>query len=670
MKISWNCLNQIIDLSSVNYLDLTNQLTLAGLETENIVVDTNIGDIVFEINLMSNRQDVRNIVDIAVEISALLKQKLKLDGPFWQSNINSKLSYFYCIEGTTNKYVSEIYYGIVKLTGLKFYDTSLINCLKVYGIEATNSILDLVTFVNIKWGQSIKMYQVETTNLNTLQDIQLDIFYHNIDNFMLVDKVYCNQNVVKEVTQDNFRNYNEILLLTYQYKKTKNNSILFDKYSIYAYQDMINLLAQYNVLKSKSQRMYVRYRLDKPRSIISCSIDKINNVLGPTSLSRNYKFLNSQIIINILKLLDFTVVYRDNQFYLGVPNRRANDIVEQVDIIEEIGRIYGFDNFKDQIPIFDRSRKKQPLNFILQKLRRNLRDWGLHEVVSYSLYNLNSDYTIKIVNPLSTDQQTLRTNLIHNLVLNKIYNLNQGNQELEVFEIGKVFIQDYFYDRVYECLHLAGILGRNNFNRSTWQSNVSDLTWFQAKGHLENLFEKIGASVTWSQYSYSTYLVENIEHYIHPKRTVYILGKQGIVGFLSQINTRKANRLGISCKTYFFEINVVELQKTIQNVINLQYIYISYSNYPKIMRDISIQINRELNMEYVKQVILAMEINYIDYLESISILNEYSLQKQSLRSVILRVIYRAQNKTLTNKAIEILTKHLKQSLYLALANII
>ncbi len=313
------------------------------------------------------------------------------------------------------------------------------------------------------------------------------------------------------------------------------------------------------------------------------------------------KFLDASTIIKISQDLNLDTKYINDIIQLAIPSERRNDIKDSTDVAEEVARIYGFNNFHDTLPRFKQLNALKERRQIKQKIRRILRSLGLHEVINNSFESKKAQSSsIYIVNPLNREQKILRKNIIGGIIASKQYNTNQANDNFEAFEIGHVFIKKSDTKKYQESLHLGYLLENDSFNRSTWQTFKTPLTWLQAKGHAEELFERINAKISWSKTIGNNAFSECIIYYTHPKNRIYVVNNNQAIGILSQVNYPDQTT---TRNSYFLEINLYELVKAIQPVKHLQYIYNQYSNYPKITRDFSIKVSSKIAMETIQNTI-------------------------------------------------------------------
>ena len=665
MKISWNCLNQLIDLTDIGHMVLVNTLILAGFETGDIKLDQGSDDIILEIDLTANRSDITSLIDIAVEISALINKPLKVDLKIQQNYTKHGL----IIQRITNNrqffHFNKFNACTIPKLQLKKTDESIKKYLLAHDKQPLGNFLDIVEFINLKWGQNIQIFKIAGEVNKLHQKLNTDIKFNNEYGKPPVNTINTENKGIIKIDADNIdkqQDYENILLVNYEYKKQNfSKSRISNIYTLNAYKEIINL-AENDIEKTLAwSTVYMYHDIYVKDTYVDCKKSKIHQILGPINSSTRKKYLNESLIIQILQNLNFAVQNLQNVFRIKVPPQRQADIQRDTDIIEELGRIYGFNNFIDRLPAFAKTSKKPGLTTMYQKIRKILRSIGLHEVINYSLENIN-DNQLNIINPLNQQQHTLRKSLINNLIGTKLYNKCQSNETLEIFEIGKVFTK---YSRDYDCseeIHLAGLIGNPRFNRSTWEQSGQELSWFQAKGQLEEVFERLHANIKWSTSTSDNNLKKSLKDYVHTKRTIYMTYNHQTIGLFSQINNKTSKNLEISHRMYLFEINISKLADELKISEHTNYGYLAYSNYPKITRDISIKIRKNASIELINRMIIqTLKHENILFLESVRILNEYYKNKEN-RVISLRLTYRSNNRTLTNKEIEMLDNIFKNKL--------
>ena len=628
MKISWHYLNQMIDLSNMNIIDITEKLTLAGLEVENTEYEEANNDTIIDIYLTTNRQDIQGLINIATELSAILNKPTIINNNYIERETTN---YIYIINNILNN---------GQVNKISPYLCSL-------NIPVSQTILDPINFINNKWSQGFKAYEITLETKTKLIQLSKEFKYlkkkdKGIDRKLLKE--------LKVITNTK-KNILDVLILN-----TKESN----KFSSYAYQNLFQILdLRAEQILELSILTHNKNKNVQTEPIVLNSIEQINKILGPTQKNENSSALQKKDIINYLKRLDFYLEDINNQLKIVIPNERQIDIKNEIDIIEEVGRIHGFNNFIDNLPRFSNNYLDNPTSKLIQKIRQILRFNGLHEVISPSFQEKKGRVQCKIVNPLNQEQNLLRDNLIENLVTLKKNNIYNKNGPFEIFEIGTVFIKNKQNKKYKESKHLCCLIGEDSFNQSNWQTHPDPLTWSQGKGQIEDLFEKLNAQVLWSTKKKENMFTNNIAEYIHPKRTIYIHHKDKTIGVFSQLNYRINRALNLNYNMFFCEIDILSLLDTIVEKEHLNYRYLHYTHYPKTTRDLSIKVKKSIPMEKIQERIFEIEQNTIYMIESIKILNEYCNIDKS-RTICFRIDYRSSTKTLTNTEVDILENNLKQ----------
>lgn len=338
-----------------------------------------------------------------------------------------------------------------------------------------------------------------------------------------------------------------------------------------------------------------------------------------------------------------------------VPNYRREDIRREIDIIEEICRLYGVDRMASIMPKVHKLGIEDSSYQVRKKITICLLNEGFNELVSYSLVNNkeNKHSFIKLINPLSKDYSGLRTTLLPNLVDIVKENIRQGNNTFEGFEYGHVFSKD-FTGQYVETECLSGIFGGIKL-KSEWSEKLNDLSWFEAKGKMEQIFEKLNLLVSWENNESEQNL--NI---LHPYRTakIYLSNKQ-LLGIFGQINPFLAKTLNIPLKFYLFEFNLKLLVSELDQCSN--FIYRHYSFYPKIIKDLSFIVDKNVSFNSIENVIyskgsnLLIEINLLDQYDGDLILDNQV-------SLCIQLVFQSFQRTLKNNEIDLIIDRISLTL--------
>jgi phenylalanyl-tRNA synthetase beta chain len=335
-----------------------------------------------------------------------------------------------------------------------------------------------------------------------------------------------------------------------------------------------------------------------------------------------------------------------------VPPYRYRDLEREIDLIEEVARVYGYDNFDDTLPPMQSdlgylSVEQQ----VMRSVRESLRAIGLNELMHYSLGKPGKDKQVVLSNPLFEDYSALRTDLIDGLIEAFQYNLQQGNGALNGFEIGHVFsTEEVGFE---ETERLAGILGGDP-SQGKWQRGGKDqpITWFEAKGLLDAAFERLGLKVD--------YQPDRQDSRLHPGRTASLWIGGDRLGSFGQLHPQLRQEKDLPDEVYVFDLDIaVIFDNLIGETVRIP-VFKPYSSFPASDRDIAFYVN---NSVAVADLTKAMTQAAGSLLESVSLFDEYKGDRvpDGQRSLAFRLVYRG-DKTLTDEEVEPAMKKVRETL--------
>jgi phenylalanyl-tRNA synthetase beta chain len=428
-----------------------------------------------------------------------------------------------------------------------------------------------------------------------------------------------------------------------RYEKSLKSDFLIE--SLY---QLINLLKITNrnltcklrtCFKSKQQKLFT----------IDLTYKTVNDILGSIKgyTKINTKYISPTMICNYLNRLKFNYKFDSSKLIwkVEIPNSRSDDITRQIDLIEEIGRLHGFNNFLTTLPQIKKIGIEDKSYQTRKKITSCLLNAGFNELMHYSLVNEKTflKNEIKLINPLLTDCSNLRSSLLPNLIKTVTENEKQGNSYINGFEYGHIFSGSSLTNfKETECI--SGIFGGTK-TKLEWSEAAKCLTWFEGKGKLELLFQQLDIAVQWKPYLNSDY-----NQILHPYRTARLcLKNEEDLGIFGQIHPILSKQLGISSDLLLFELNFYKLKEQIQN--NKLASYSEYSLYPKIIKDLSFVVKQTVTFEEIQKILFA---NGTKFLTEVNLLDEYkgkSIPENHL-SLCLQLVFQSNKKTLENKEVE------------------
>ncbi|MDO5304963.1 MAG: phenylalanine--tRNA ligase beta subunit-related protein, partial [bacterium] len=329
---------------------------------------------------------------------------------------------------------------------------------------------------------------------------------------------------------------------------------------------------------------------------------QINKVMGAE--------INPDVACDILERLNFKMVERnENEAYFLIPGARRADVYREIDLIEEVARIYGYDNVEATLP---RKTMAPEVTFetkVKEKIENLFLGHGFYEAMSSSLIGepllkkfglkYNPDQAVKVKNAQSEDATMLRQTLIVNMLDAFKNNYDNGNKDIRLFEIGKTYFATETPTRehsgVKETLTLSGIL-TGDTEKGIWKTK-NTVDFYTLKGVMESLFDtlSLGERIKLTP-------CEDVS-YLHPGRSakINLLGKgMPFVGVFGEVHPILTEKLKSNQKIYIFELDLEEILKNVpQTVIKFK----KLPQFPEIQRDIAFAINDDASYEKISQVI-------------------------------------------------------------------
>jgi phenylalanyl-tRNA synthetase beta chain len=390
---------------------------------------------------------------------------------------------------------------------------------------------------------------------------------------------------------------------------------------------------------------------------IELRLERVNELLGPVRLGDDDAGeLQAADVERTLTALGCKLTPSGDKtktsWTVVVPPYRYRDLEREIDLIEEVARLYGYDRFCDTLPETAEAGYFPFEQEMVRKLRYVMRGAGLTEVIHYSLVKPGKDRQVVLSNPLLAEYSALRTDLITGLIDAFQYNLEQGNGALNGFEIGRIFWQEEV--GLQEADAIAGIMGGDR-SVGKWFRGGKELpmTWFEAKGILENVFGQMGLQVE--------YQPDCRDSYLHPGRTASLWIGGNRLGTFGQLHPQLRNEKGLPDSVYVFQLDLdVFIDALDQDEIQIP-AFKAYSTYPASDRDIAFFAPVKVSVAEIERSInkAAKEL-----LESVELFDEYQGEHvpKGQRSLAFRLVYRASDKTLTDSEVEPVHQKVREAL--------
>jgi len=335
-----------------------------------------------------------------------------------------------------------------------------------------------------------------------------------------------------------------------------------------------------------------------------------------------------------------------------IPPYRYRDLEREIDLIEEVARLYGYNNFCDTLPDKSEAGYLPDEAAALRKIHAAFRAAGLTEVLHYSLVKATADNQVSLANPLFVEYSALRTELLSALIDAFQYNLEQGNGALNAFEIGRVFWREE--EGLDESDLVSGILGGDAVQGRWVQSGKEQpLTWFEAKGILESVFKRLNLEVE--------YQPDRRNALLHPGRTASLWINGNRLGTLGQLHPQIRQERGLPDAVYVFELSLDVMVNHMVQDEALVPLFRAYSAYPAADRDIAFFAPTQFSVAEIER---AMKQAGGKLLESVALFDEYKGENvpEGKRSLAFRLVYRTGDRTLTDQDVDPMQQKVREVL--------
>ncbi len=385
------------------------------------------------------------------------------------------------------------------------------------------------------------------------------------------------------------------------------------------------------------------------RPAISFRPEKANELIGIN--------LEREVIIDILTRLECLVTPNIDGSVAVIPPHYRIDIEREIDLIEEIARLNGYDKIPATMPIArvvsDRPTQHQEIE---KQVRDLLVNSGMNEIINFSFTApdaagkllLSDDdprrTAIKLANPLVDEQSVMRTTLLPGLLETTARNMNFRSLDLKLFEIRRVYLPVEGADMPREPLCIVGAVTGSR-DGDGWSRPNESVDFYDAKGIVETVLDSLDiGGVSW--------VTEDPETYYHPGKSCRIFAGRECIGSVGELHPLVQKNFGIEKPVYCFELDFEKLVKRSRTKKTI----IAPSRFPDSTRDIAMLIPEELAAIKIVECINSVKSKEIEHVEIFDVYRGKGVP-EGHKSVAVRVRYRSFERTLAEE--EITTLHNK-----------
>ncbi|HHC9192361.1 TPA: phenylalanine--tRNA ligase subunit beta [Staphylococcus aureus] len=623
-----------------------------------------LDDQVMEFDLTPNRADALSMIGTAYEVAALYNTKMTK--PDTTSNelelsANNELTVTIENEDKVPYYSARVVHDVTIEPSPIWMQARLIKA----GIRPINNVVDISNYVLLEYGQPLHMFDqdaigsqqivVRQTNegekMTTLDGTERELLTSDI--------VITNGQTPIALAGVMGGDFSEV-------KEQTSNIVIegaiFDPVSIRHTSRRLNLRSESSSRFEKGiatefvdeavdracylLQTYANGKVLKDRvssgelgafiTPIDITADKINRTIG-FDLSQND-------IVTIFNQLGFDTEINDDVITVQVPSRRK-DITIKEDLIEEVARIYGYDDIPSTLPVFEKVTSGQLTDrqYKTRMVKEVLEGAGLDQAITYSLvskedataFSMQQRQTIDLLMPMSEAHASLRQSLLPHLIEAASYNVARKNKDVKLFEIGNVFFANGEGELPDQVEYLSGIL-TGDYVVNQWQGKKETVDFYLAKGVVDRVSEKLNL-----EFSYRRADIDGL----HPGRTAEILLENKIVGFIGELHPTLAADNDLK-RTYVFELNFDALMSVSVGYINYQPI----PRFPGMSRDIALEVDQNIPAADLLSTIHAHGGNILKDTLVFDVYQGEHLEKGK-KSIAIRLNYLDTEETLTDERV-------------------
>ena len=621
-----------------------------------------LNDYILDLSITPNRADALSMRGLTYELGALYNNKVNFNDVEKEENYEATSLQVAVESDSCRNYVGQIVKNVEVKSSPLWLQTRLMNS----GIRPINNIVDITNYVLLEFGQPMHAFDKDLVGdkivvrdakegevLETLDGEErklqtTDLVITDGTRAIALGGVMGGKNTeVSEETKNiilesAYFNPTSVRRTSAAHGLRSDSSARFEK-GIDPNMQKAALARAVELILELCPNAVVESSVGvvnkEEEKVVEITTSYINNYLGIT--------LSTEEIAAILEGLSFTVEVTGENLVVKVPTRRPDISIKQ-DLVEEVIRIYGYDNLASTLPKFSKTTKGG-LTYsqrMVHDLRAVYASLGFNDTINYSLvseeeateYTLEDHHKVRLLMPMTETHSTLRQSLVPGLLNTVQYNVARKQKDLKLLEIGRVFFgsgNDNIQPK--ETLYLSAAL--TGEERATkWLKESSALDFFAAKGYLEVVFERLGLD---EKVTYKKSTLEGM----HPGRFAEVYLGEKRIGFIGEVHPQVADKLGLN-KTYVFEINLDE----VISESKVRPKYEEVTKYPEITRDIAMLVDVKDEYQNIYNVVESVNSKLISKVELFDLYVGAELLAGK-KSLALTITYSDKQKTLTDEEV-------------------
>ena len=631
----------------------------------------NLGDTVLDVSITPNRSDCLSMIGMAREVAALTGKKIKMPAIKIKESADdiSSLSSVSIVDADLCPRYSARMIKSVKIGDSPVWMKTR---LEAAGLRAINNVVDVTNFVMLEMGQPLHAF-----DFRFLEEGRIVVRKSKVgEEFVSLDEksrilpentlLICDGKkpvaiggimggLNSEVKEDTDTIFLESAYFSPSSIRRSSRRLAMPTDAAFRFERGIDPEGVIRALNRATQLIAElsggfickNYLDEYPKKIVAVEniplrLDRIHEMIGTAIAAKD--------VVQILKSIGMTVHQESKGKYLVTPPTFRVDIEREIDLIEEVVRLYGYDRVPATLPAVSVTEMAViPRLELEERVRQVLIGSGYSEIINYSFTSPASvDYLclppadarrnfVVIKNPLTEEQSVMRTTMAYGLLETLKKNINNASFNLKIFEIGRIYQARKAGELPEETNILAGLL-TGKASEDLWGSKVN-VDFYDLKGLTENIFHDL-------KLPQCQYRAEISEQFLHPGQSCGLSVNETQIGCLGQVHPEVLQKMDIKSTAYLFEINIDVLEKQISRRIS----YKEISKYPAVIRDVAFVIPVSMEAQKMLEIVLSQR---EDLLENVGIFDIYAGKglDVGVKSLGLRFSYRALDRTLTDTEI-------------------
>ncbi|QKX51668.1 phenylalanine--tRNA ligase subunit beta [Planococcus glaciei] len=627
-----------------------------------VIANFDLDDTVLELGLTPNRADAMSMLGVAYEVGAILSEDVKLPESNYTEaadSAESMLSLNVDSPEANPLYVAKV----IRHIEVKESPMWLQQRLMAAGVRPHNNVVDVTNYVLMEYGQPLHAFDYDSLKtgnitvrqakegekITTLDDTERTLSAHNLvitngeepvalagvmggansevsdsTTTIVIESAYFASGSIRQTSKDHGLRSDA----SSRYEKGVDPNRVIPAAERAA--SLIAELAGGEVLAGS----LVFDQLDREEKIVKVSPDFINTRLGMK--------IPFEDMMEILSRLKFNTDAINGQLVISVPTRRQDIQIEE-DVVEEIARLYGYDEIPATLPVTEAAPGGlTPYQEKRRIVRKVLEGAGLLQATTYSLtseksatqFALTETETTKLLMPMSEERSTLRQSLLPHLLESVSYNTARRMDSVALYETGAVFLKaddELLNEEEHLAIAMTGL-----WLDHSWQGEKKEVDFFVLKGIVEGLANRLGVELAFERGQMDG---------LHPGRTAFIMLNGNRIGVIGQLHPTEQKARDLK-NTVVMELNLSALLEVQLDAL----VYTPVPRYPSISRDVALVLSKIVEAGTIEAVIrnaggkLLKDVRVFD-------LYEGDKMEEGKKSVAFSLTYFDPEKTLTDEEV-------------------